>query len=609
MPRISCKKAAFFLALSANVGIFTAEVAHSAPAVPWPPSAERVVWQDPGAAGQKLKHLHLLAINDFHGHLEAPAAPDGGRTAGGAAVLAAYLGAAQRRDPAHTLIVHAGDMLGASPPITRLLQNEPAIQFLNLLADPKRCPEGQAVHFYRAGTARVDACNVIGTPGNHEFDAGPDELLRLLRGGNAAAGPFLERPWRGSRVPYVCANAIDRRTGRTLLPPYAVVNVGGTRVGVIGAALRGIPALISAQAGHDLEFTDEAEAINRAAAELTRHGVHVIVVIIHQGLAPVTENGVAGYRGPLRDIVAHLSPAVDLVVSGHTHNFTNALLPNRAGKPVLVTQSYSYGLAYADIDLGLDRHGRVVSKTAQVLPTWGDTGPGLEPDARVAALVRAARAVVQPQVATVVAQAAQPVTRATNAAGESAMGDLVADAEREALKADIAFMDASGMRADLRAGPVTRGDLLTAYPFGNRILAVQMTGAQILSVLEEQWPRDPDALVRVMTVSGFSYVWDPARPVGSRVVAACDAQLNPLLPTTSYRVAVNDFLAGGGEDFQGFKALPVEQVGPLDIEVMEHWLQARARNNVPPVIAPAIEGRVAVPGLPARCKVAAQSGG
>src|SRR5580704_6342127 len=193
--------------LAAGIG-----AAAPAPAVPWPPPSGIVSWQAPAAAANlpSAVTLRVLTFNDFHGNLQTPEAPDGLRPAGGAAVLAAYLQAERARDPADTLIIHAGDLLGASPPITRLLQNEPALQFLNLLAD-SQCEYGAATHFYSALTWRrhPDPCHVIVTLGNHEFDAGPEELLRLLKGGNARTGPFLQNPWRGSRVPYVCANVID----------------------------------------------------------------------------------------------------------------------------------------------------------------------------------------------------------------------------------------------------------------------------------------------------------------------------------------------------------------------------------------------------------------
>jgi len=434
------------------------------------------------------------------------------------------------------------------------------------------------MHFYSAATWRADpdTCNVVGTLGNHEFDAGPGEIRRLLMGGNAPRGPYLENPWRGSRVPYVCANVIDWRTGRTLLPPYAVVVVQGHPVGIIGAVLRGTPSIIPAWAAKDLRFEDEAAAINRAARELTAHGIHTILVTIHQGVVPVPTAAGFDWHGPLLRIVAQLDPSISVVISGHTHNFTNALWPDRAGRPVLVTQAYSYGVAYADIDLALDpASGAVLAKSARILPVYDDAGPGLHPDAPEARLVAAARAAVAPRVAQVLAVAGAPITRTMTPAGESGLGDLVADAQRARMHAAIAFMNAGGLRTDLRAGPITWGDVLTLHPFGNRILAVSLTGAQILAVLEQQWPPDPAAIPSVLKTSGLYYEWDPAAPAGHHVVAACDAAHHALRPHAAYRVAVNDFLIGGGDGFTAFKAAHLLEVGPLDTEILADYLRAR----------------------------------
>ena len=560
-----------------GVAVAAAPAPAPAPTVPWPPPTPQVSWEDPAAVPHPAGAvtLRVLTFNDFHGNLQTPAAPDGKRPAGGAAVLAAYLEAERARDPTDTLIIHAGDLLGASPPITRLLQNEPAIQFLNLLAGDQ-CRYGEATRLYAAAgwQQQPNPCHVIGTPGNHEFDAGPEELLRLLNGGNAKAGPFLENPWRGSRVPYVCANVRDRRTGRTLLPPYTVVVIHGIPVGVIGAVLRATPTLIPAWATADLEFTDEATAINAAARELEAHGVHTILVTIHQGVVPVPAAQGFSWHGPLLGIVAQLDPAIDVVISGHTHNFTNALWPDRTGKQVLVVQDYSYGVAFGELTLRLDpRSGQVIAKSARVLPAWADNGTGLHPDAAVAALVRDAQGAVGPRVARVVGHTALPLTRSMSAGGESVLGDLVADAQRAALGADIGLMNAGGLRADLAAGPLTWGDVLTLHPFGNHILALQMTGAQLRAVLEEQWSADPAAIPRILKTSGLYYEWDPARPAGAHVVAACDSRHQLIRPTQRYRVAVNDFLVGGGDDFKGFAGLPVVTVGPLDTEALERYLK------------------------------------
>jgi 5'-nucleotidase len=541
----------------------------------WPPPDELLSWTAPEPARASESEVHLLAFNDFHGHLERPATVRG-RPAGGAAVLAAYLEAAEREHPGRTLIVHAGDQFGASPPVTRLNGNEPAMQFLNLLADDD-CHYGAATHFYDAATWREhpDRCNVIGTLGNHEFDGGLGELMRLLEGGNAAAGPYLENPYRGSRVPYVCANVRDRRTGRLVLPPYAVVVVAGIPIGIIGAVLRDTPNIAPAWQTENLEFLDEATSINRAAAELQRGGVHTIIVTIHQGAVGTRAPGGWAWRGPLVKIVSRLDPTIDVVISGHTHHYTDALLPDRAGRAVLVTQAYAFGVAYADITLQIDtRTHEVTAKSARIIPTWADAGPGLSPDAQVAALTAAAMRSVAPRIERVVGWAAAPITRGLTPAGESALGDLVADAQRAATRADFALMNPGGLRTDIAAGPITRGEILTLHPFGNRLVTMTLTGAQLRAVLEEQWPADPNALPRVLKTSGLYYVWDPRRPAGHRVVAACDAEHRPLDPSRIYRVTANDFLAAGGDEFYALRAGRNEVTGPFDADALAQYLAA-----------------------------------
>ncbi len=566
---------------------------------PWPPPDASVTWTDPRPASGPRARVQLLAFNDFHGNLEPPVRPDS-RPAGGAAVLAAYLEAEERVHPGRSLILHAGDLIGASPPVSGLLRDEPSMDFLNLLAGPG-CRYGDATRFFDAASARrrPDRCNLVGTLGNHEFDHGPEELRRLLDGGRAADGPFLDPVYRGVRTPYVCANVFDRRTGRPLVPPYAVAWADGMPIGVIGAVVRSTPQLVQAWAVAGLEFRDEADSINAAAAELTAHGIHTLVVIIHQGVVPLP--GAAGFewRGPLTGIVARLDPAIDVVISGHTHTFTNTLLPDSAGKPVLVTQAYSFGIAYADIDLDIERRtGRVLAKSARIVPTWSDAGPGLHPDARVRALSRAAALAVAPRIARVVGEAAQPITRRTSPSGESALGDLVADAERDATHAEMALTNAGGIRADLDRGPITWGELLTLHPFGNRLLTTELTGAALVRTLEEQWRADPAAIPQILKISGFAYRWDPARPVGERVVAVCDAAGRRLDPARRYRVTVNDFLAGGGDGFTTLAAAAQGKAGPTDIEALAAYLAAAGRP-----LEPRIDGRIARADLPAagRC--------
>jgi 5'-nucleotidase len=591
---------ALLLATVVAAGIATATIATLARAaetprdlagvvtVPWPPPLEPVTWRDEAVHTGPLLHIKLLGFNDFHGGLLPTRRGD--RPVGGAAVFAAYLTSAARVAPEHTLIVHAGDHLGASPPITRLLQNEPAIDFLNLLGN-EYCRYGDALTFHDAANwkRRPNRCNVVGTLGNHEFDAGLGEIRRLLGGGNAAEGPFLDDPYRGSRAPYVSSNVIERANGRTVLPPYTVAVIAGMPIGVIGAVLRDTPTIVPAASVADVEFLDEAESINRAVVELKKQGVHTIIVTIHQGLVPIVTDGVPGWRGPLLGIVAKLDPEVDVVVAGHMHSYTNGLLPNSAGKPVLVTQSFAEGMAFADIDLTIDPRTRdVVAKSAVIVPTFNDVGPGLHPDARAAALMRAAEQTVAERVTSPLGQTAALVSRATTAGGESPIGNLVADAQRAATGADMALMNAGGLRADLPAGTVTLGDVLTLHPFANRLVTFDLTGAQVLQLLEEQWHTGDGARLRMLKTSGLNYIWDPVRPIDQHVVVACDANGASLSPTRSYRVTINDFLASGGDDFKLLKSLTVSgSPGRLDSDAVAAYFAAQSKP-----IEPRTEGRI-----------------
>jgi len=554
--------------------VFTGSWAADPSTVPWPPPTDVVSWSAAGVRPAHPIHMQIIGINDFHGNLQPPemGLP---RPVGGAPALVAYLKTAERAAPDSTIFVHAGDQLGASPPPTRLLRNEPGVQLLNLLAND-HCAYGHATDLIDAGGWRrhPNRCNVVGTLGNHEFDAGIDEIRRLLNGGNAADGPFIENPYRGSRVPYVCANVRDRHTGRLLLPPYTIVLAGGVPVGVIGAVLRDVPSIVPAWTVHDVEFLDEADSINQAAAQLEAQGVHTLIVIIHQGLTPTPGDQGISYRGPLKDIVARLDPDIDVVISGHTHRFTNTLLPARDGTPILVTQAYSYGIAFSQIDLQIDRRTHdVIAKSARILPVWADVPPGTPGDEGARRLVQSAQSIVQAKVSRVVATLPQALTRATSNAGESTLGDLVADSQRAATHADIALMNPGGLRSDLRSGSLTWGDVLTLQPFGNHLVTLDMTGEQLLGVLEEEWPRDNRLLPKILKTSGLRFSWDATAGAGAHVQHACDDSGAPIDPARHYRVTVNDFMAGGGDDLHLLATLPAGELGPLDADAFSRYLE------------------------------------
>ncbi len=499
--------------------------------------------------------VQLLAVNDLHGALEPRELR--GRPIGGAATLAGYLEQWTRQARARgvdSLTVGAGDLIGGSPPISSLLHDEPTIDAVGLMG------------------LRLSAV------GNHEFDRGLAELRRLQDGGcHPATGCF-----GGARFRYLAANVIDDATGELLFPPYTVERLGGVPVGFIGAVLKETPTIVSAQAMVGIRVLDEVETINHAVAELRAQGVRAIVVLIHQG----GRGSVSGGRitGEIVPIVAALDDEVDVVVSGHTHRGYQGDI---GGK--LVTQAFANGTAFAAIDLVIDRQtGDVLDKRAEIVNTFDDDPPGDQPHPAIAALVADAALRVAPLVERVIGVAATDIADTHSPAGESALGNLIADAQRWSMEGQVAFMNPGGVRAHLRAGPVRWGDLFTVQPFGNQLVGITLTGAQIERLLEQQWEDQP--FPRILHVSGLSYIWDRGAPVGDRVALA-DIRVGdrPLDPEARYRVVVNDFLADGANNFSVFLEATDRVVGPTDLEALVEYVA-----QLPQPFTAGAEGRIQV---------------
>ncbi|HVW29143.1 MAG TPA: bifunctional metallophosphatase/5'-nucleotidase [Polyangiaceae bacterium] len=535
---------------------------------PPPPSASVSLPASPAAA--QLIQLKVLGINDFHGQLSSKVFE--GRPVGGAAVLASYLRRAAAGMEDRTIIVHAGDLVGASPLDSSLLKDEPAIQFLNTLAN--------AACSYDDRT-NAD-CNVVGTLGNHEFDEGTTELLRLVHGGDSAKGPFIERPWRGARFPYVCANVVDRATRRSFLPPYVIHRVSGVPVAIVGATLATTPSIVRAPGIAGVEFLDEADAINGAVHELAAKGVHAIIVAIHDGLTQKSYTGPTDPQAPpptgaFLSVLARLDDDVDVVVSGHTHHFTNAMLPNAHGVPILVAQAFAAGTAYDDIDLTIDAGTKdVVAKSARIVTTFADAG--VAPDPAVAQIVAKADEVAAPIGSVVLGESKSRLARERNDAGESPLGDLVADAQRVSVDAAFAFVNPGGIRDDLAAGPVTYGELFAVQPFGNTVVKIALSGQQIYDLLNQQWGASQPAGGRMLQVSGLTYTWDShVAEGGARVVQVRDSTGAPVVRAKSYAVAVNDYMLGGGDNFtvlaQGTNRAP----GPVDVKALAEYVKKLPR--------------------------------
>jgi 5'-nucleotidase len=513
------------------------------------------------------KDVRILAINDFHGHI-SEGQKIGDRPVGGAAVLASYLKSEIAGNEDQTFIVEAGDLMGASEPASSLLQDEPTVMFFNFLGNGNRPLSDRLDPFN----------NLVGCLGNHEFDRGTDELLRLINGGNYPKGPFLENPWKGAQFPFICANALNAETGIPLVYPYAVKKLknSSVKVAFIGAILKETPSIVSASGVKGLLFVDESKAINQQVKILRENlGIRAFIVLLHQGDCQTY------YSGPtdstkeipdraLKNIVFTLDDDVDVVCAAHAHCFTNALVANRNGRKILVTQAFAKGTAYAKIDLKIDTLTRdVVSKTARIITAYADTGPGLTPDSAIASMVQSAKNKVAPITGKVIGTATGAISAKQNSAGESALGDLITDAQRSAMSTDFAFMNSGGIRANLDSGTVTWGELYTIQPFGNYCVSMGLTGRQIYDVLNAQWADPSD--IKMLQISGLSYTWDNGRPPTDRVI---DVRKNgvSINKNATYSVAINSFLATGGDNFSAFKNGTNNKNGPIDLDALVNYL-------------------------------------
>jgi 5'-nucleotidase len=528
--------------------------------------------------------VHVLAFNDFHGSLDPPAGANGrlgGVPAGGIEYLSTHLAQLKARD-GHAVVVSAGDNIGASQLISGFFHDESTIEALN-----------------QAGLE-------LSAVGNHELDEGWVELRRMARGGcHPADGCQDGTPFDGARFQYLAANVrVDparasadelARAGLTgaseLFPPMAVRTVGGVKVGFIGATLRGAATLVMPAGVRPLTFEEEADAANRAAAGLAAQGVHAIVLLLHQGGAQSPGgaedvNGCENFSGPIAQIAERLSADISAVVGGHVHRGYNCRI---AGK--LVTGAASFGRAITDITLGIDRStGRVASASATNVIVTRD----VPKDPAETAILDRYRPFYTAQAQRVVGTIGADLARRPNASGESPLGDLIADALLAAARraagpeVAVAFMNASGIRADLglngrgAPAPVTFEAAYTAQPFGNDLVVKTLTGELIARTLELQFASDPAADGLLQVSAGFSYRYDRSKPDGRRVdrmsIRIGGRRLDPAQP---YRVAMNSFLASGGDGFTTFTEGADAVLCGTDLDALVAYLAERSPVSLP----------------------------
>ncbi|GGD21935.1 bifunctional metallophosphatase/5'-nucleotidase [Nocardioides daphniae] len=497
--------------------------------------------------------VQVLSFNDYHGQLEAPAgtsatlgaAEDPTNTVvGGGEYLATHL-ERLRKGVRHSTTVAAGDLIGGTPFLSGLFHDEPSVESLNAMD--------------------LDISSV----GNHEFDEGVTELLRMQKGGcHPVDGCYTDQPYRGADYQWLAANVKykegTRKAGRTVLPPYEIKRYQGIKVAYIGMTLEGTPEIV-AQAGiKDVEFLDEARTANTLVRQLKRKGVEAFVVLLHEGgFAPGGYDECGGLSDPIKTINDNLDPEVDLLVTGHTHSPYVCPLPDARGRTRYVTSASSQGRVVNETWLQLDRRTRDVVRS-KVTSTNHLVTRDVTPDATQSAIIAKWNALSAPIANRVVGTIATDITRAADRQTESSLSNLIADAQLAATSAPAdggavaAFMNPGGVRGDLTyaqisggeaPGEVTYGEAFTVQPFGNLVVTLDLTGDAIERLLEQQFTADAVRL-HLGVSEGFSYTYDLSRPAGDKVdPATITINGAPLDLGATYRITTNNFLADGGDGF------------------------------------------------------------
>ncbi|MDQ0378351.1 bifunctional metallophosphatase/5'-nucleotidase [Amycolatopsis thermophila] len=538
----------------------------------------------PASAAQRpadTTDVRLISFNDLHGNLEPPAGSSGRVTlaggatvnAGGAAYLATHVKQLES-EVKNSVLLSTGDNVGASPVASALFHDEPTIDFLNELG-------------VRASVV-----------GNHEFDEGYRELQRMQFGGcHPTDGCQFRDSFTGARFPFLGSN-VSFDNGAPALLPFTVEFSGGRPIGVIGATLKDLPTVVSAEAIKGLEFGDEVEAINRTSGWLDRLGIKAQVVLLHQG-DDTTGGGPDDCRvtpGPASRIAKGVSASVDAIFTGHSHQQYNCVINDPAGNPRPVVQGLSFGRLLSVIDLKIDNRTQDVVRSATVAHNEIVTRD-VTPDPAAAKLVDEAVTKAAPianeQVGTITAD----LKAAGGPSGESTLGDVIADAQLEATAANgaqIAITNPGGIRADLNYasspagegdGVVTYGEAFAVQPFGNIMQTITLTGANLKNVLEQQWSASGTRILQIS--SSLHYTYSASAAIGSKV-SNITVNGTPVDPAATYRVSVNNFLAGGGDGFTEFTKGTDLVGGPVDLDALIAYLGAHPR------VAPPAADRIAV---------------
>ncbi|RSS80102.1 bifunctional UDP-sugar hydrolase/5'-nucleotidase [Streptomyces sp. WAC06614] len=562
-----------------------------------------------GPAGKGTVDVQLLSFNDFHGTLEPPQGSSGNVTelqadgttkaipAGGVEYLATSLREA-RKGHDYSVTAAAGDMIGGSPLLSGLFHDEPSIEAL--------------------GKLNLDVTSV----GNHEFDEGRAELRRMQYGGCHPVEGCYEfgKTFEGASFKYLAANVTDDKTRRPLLSPTYVWKKGDVKIGFIGVTLEGTPDVVTAEGVKGLKFGDEVETINKYAKELQRQGVQSIVALIHEGGLPASgaynfdcnvPGAGAGISGAIVDIAKNVDPAVDALVTGHTHQAYACNIPDPAGNPRTVTSAASIGKVYTDTTLTYDRATKDIVRTAVKSPVTGNHVVRRDqPKAEdMTALIQRWNALAAPVAGRPQGYISADIPGRGSEAYEKPLGNVIADAQLEATAAadkggaQLALMNPGGIRSDLAYkasgsegdGVVTYGEAFTVQPFTNMLNVVDLTGAQLVTALQQQVSGPVNgANPKILQISkSLSYTLDMTKTGADRVVTD-SIRLNgeAIDPAKTYRVVMNEFLAGGGDGFTVLKEHKNKLVAKSDLDAFNAYLTAHSSPSAP--LAPPATGRITV---------------
>jgi 5'-nucleotidase len=544
--------------------------------------------------------VRLLALNDFHGHLEPPTGSSGkmvdehGHTvdAGGAAYIAAHMKSLADQN---TIAVAQGDLIGATPLISAAYHDEPSIEFMDKLG------------------LKVAAV------GNHEFDEGYAELRRIMDGGcHPVDGCSPAGEWKGAQFDYVGANVLFKNPnektdalatltalgakqtevkklladwGVPALPPVSVKWMNGVPIGFIGLVTQTTPSIVTTEGIKDLKFVEEVKAADIASKLLKLVGVKAQVVLVHEGdqvNLGQSPDACSAIPGAGNHIATEVDPEIDLVLSGHSHQAYLCKVKDPAGNDRVYSQGGSFGRVITQVDMNVNLRNWDIERASVVADNHVVTRT-VAPDPEISAFVQTWKDRVAPVANKAVGTITTDIPHAAAPSGETPLGNLIADAQLAATKtggnAQIALMNPGGVRAPLTYatspanegdGVVTYGEAFSTQPFNNLMQVVTLTGAQLKTVLEQQFTGGPNnqAFTKILQPSAnFTYTYSRSAAWGSKV---SDMKIDgvPVTDTQTIRVAANNFLVGGGDAFLAFRDGTDLWSGPLDIDAFVDYLGA-----------------------------------